>query len=213
MLTTARITIAGLVVLGVSFGVAGCTPSTHQILPTVHKLSVEEKATYLATRFESMEEALVAQYPSAELPDVETVRLVTLDEWPRDHSQCLTDQGFPSTFDEDGSIQTEVPAGQEQAKASAEYVCEVRFPLDPQFDQPLNSSQLNYLYNYYVGDLTSCLNRRGIETLDPPSLQVFKSTYYSEGSWLPFAPQRIAQADWGEITNECPQLPKGLFGL
>ena len=90
------------------------------------------------------------------------------------------------------------------------YICEAEFPVDPSFYNPLNESQLKYLYYYMAHTLRSCLSAEGFEIDDPPSEQQFIENYDRNGGWQPFAD--VPDQSRERLERECPQIPEGIYG-
>lgn len=94
--------------------------------------------------------------------------------------------------------------------AEARYVCEVEYPVDPIYYEPLSTAQLKELYSYRVGDLIACLEDNGYSVdVAPPSETLFVE---SGGEWSPYAELSIASSDLAEISRTCPQVPSTLYG-
>lgn len=161
----------------------GCTtiPDSTPDISTSGTASPEDTNARLAFDQGVKLDALLTQYPQAVVPDSKLVRTVTLEEWPTTMAQCLTDQGFPSTVVDGGVSSTNI-VGQEEAKEVARYVCNVEYPLDPKFNRPLTAKQLDQLYDYYAGELTSCLEANGQEIAAPPSRQLFGEAFNTAGT-------------------------------
>lgn len=157
---------------------------------------------------------VVSVYPDALRPDVEPVRTVSTDEWADVISQCLRDEGFPAvTSPGDGSIEwSGVPQAQMQSFHVARYSCTVMFPRDPSHQGRLTPAQLDKLYDYYVGELTDCLQNLKYEVPPRPSREVFKETYYT-APWLPFAEAfsgPLSEDQRSQLSRDCPQAPSDL---
>jgi hypothetical protein len=201
--------------MGALSGLTGCsTAAPHAQPPKLAAMSSTEKDRLNAVHLNESWTELVSQFPNAEKPNpVPTrVRYVTLDDWPQANASCLTDQGFAATVSPDGGVGTHVAPGQEEASALATYVCDVEYPIDPKFNEPLVKSQLAYLYSYYVSELTPCLQKAGFSVPDAPSLQTFEDTYNSSNPWAPYAEVKVSGDKMTRINKECPQTPTGLYG-
>lgn len=159
-------------------------------------------------------DALLLDFPDAEVPEVERVRLVSLEEWPTAMADCLTAQGYLAIA-EGGGLSTAPPFGQEEPYAVAYYVCSVEYPINPREMIPLVEDQIRYLYDYYTTVMTPCLEAEGYEVPEPPSRQTFISTYGQPGSWAPYrlvAEAASSQEEWDRINRLCTQTPPELFG-
>ncbi len=161
-------------------------------------------------------EALQARYPSATRPDVEIVRIVTANEWASAISQCLIDEGFPYVEAKpDGGVQwLDVPTAQMQGFDIARFTCSAMYPRDPSHQEPLTEAQLDWLYNYYTGEMTECLTELGYDVPPPPSAQAFRETYYTDHPWLPFSDayrQVQSQKEYDTLATTCPQAPDEIW--
>ena len=152
---------------------------------------------------------LRSAYPDVELPSVSRVKFVSSNEWPEAIAACLNEEGFDVSV-KDGGVGGMVLYDQQEPYALAMYVCKIKYPLDPKFNVPFSESQLDYLYHYYTGELTTCLEDAGYSIADPPSRQKFVETY-GAGNWAPYNSVRDV-TEWSELNRKCPQLPDGLFG-
>lgn len=195
---------------------AGCSPSSPDLVSDdgrVHipSLSVKEKARLAHEAAETSWAAIVAAHPNAERPSVEFVRFVLPNEWAEGRVECLAEYGIAATIDADGGVAYRAQKSQEQSVDVANYACDVMYPMDPVATQRLNESQVAHLYNYYIGDLSTCLRSKGVPVTMGPSLAVFAETLYGDDSWSPYA--AVADDDdWEALNRECPQTPDGLYG-
>lgn len=160
-------------------------------------------------------DTLLEAYPDADVPEVDRVRFVDLNEHPQAMADCLTSEGFVSEADvEAGSYSVSAPAGQEISLAVATYVCSLRYPINPRSTMPLNDDQIRFLYEYYVQVATPCLAEEGYDVPPPPSLQTFIGSY-EQGVWQPYAlvvEAATSDEEWQRINRLCPQTPSGLYG-
>lgn len=159
-------------------------------------------------------DTLLAQFPEADVPTVERVRFVELDEWAVVTASCLTDEGFYAEATSNG-LSSSADPGQEQELAVATYVCALKYPTNPRTNIPLNDDQKRFLYEYYTRVLTPCVEAEGFQVPPPPTQQSYIETYGNEGSWNPYA--LVAEAtggeeEWLRINALCPQVPPGLYG-
>lgn len=188
---------------------AGCTASS-----TSGTVTEEQRDARLTLEQSQRLDALTSQYPEATVPAVELVRMVTLSEWPETMAACLTELGFPATV-EDGGVASTTVAGQEEAKEVARYVCNVMYPLDPKFNEPLNAEQLDFLFDYFTGELTKCLSDQGVEVSSPPSRQLFAESFVTAEAWSPYlsVPEDLSSDEWTALNVACPQGPEGLYDI
>ncbi|MEN9620058.1 MAG: hypothetical protein RL499_251 [Actinomycetota bacterium] len=193
-------------------GLAGCSGEIRP--PTVPDYSASDLEAQTAADNQRALDALLNDFPDAEVPDVDQVRLVTLEEWPFAIAECLNAQGFIATA-EDGGLSSGAPSGQEMPYAIAYYVCSVEYPIDPRQMIPLVDDQIRYLYDYYTQVMTPCLEAEGYQVPDPPSLQTFMLSYGQPGSWAPYtlvAEAVTSQEEWDRINRLCTQTPAELYG-
>lgn len=192
--------------------VAGCSSSPRP--PELPDYSAAELEAQTAADNQRALDALLRDFPDAEVPNVERVRLVSLEEWPFAIAECLTAEGFVAIA-EDGGFSSGAPFGQELPYALAYYVCSVEYPINPREMVPLVEDQIRYLYDYYTQVMTPCLEAEGYEVPPAPSQQTFVSTYGQPESWAPYtlvAEAASSQEEWDRINRLCTQTPAGLFG-
>jgi hypothetical protein len=180
--------------------------------PVPDSLTPEQKSQLIETDLQDEREALLARYPNLEVPDVVIVRVITLDEWGSTRAACMTEQGFPAQVNEWGGTTGTGNLSQDQPLALARYICNAQFPVDPLYEQPLNDSQLAFLYYYYTHELRDCLIDHGQELPDPPSEQVFIEQYGTDKTWTPYRFVSASDSDLTELNEECPQAPEGIYG-
>lgn len=145
--------------------------------------------------------------------DVEFERYIYPDEYAAALVPCLTEQGVPASALPDGGIGFgDIPPEQARLQTEALYRCQVRFPVHPFFEQPLDDEQLRRLYDYLAEELTACLEAEGYATAPPPSAEIFIESYYDPQSatWSPYPiedPRLDQEAEWYRLNEVCPQTP------
>lgn len=145
--------------------------------------------------------------------DVEFERYISPEEYAAVMVPCVTEQGIPVEALPDGGLSFgDIPPEQSVLQAEAMYRCEVRFPTHPMFLEPLDSQQLERLYDYFVGDLTACLHGEEYETPAPPSREAFVASYYDPDAepWSPWPvndPRLEVVEEWHRLNQVCPQSP------
>jgi hypothetical protein len=193
-------------------GLAGCSGNVRPpILPDYSDADLEAQTA--ADNQRALDD-LLGDFPDADVPEVDQVRLVTLEEWPFAMAECLSAQGFLATA-VDGGLSAGAPTGQEMPYAIAYYVCSVEYPINPRQMVPLVDDQIRYLYDYYTQVMTPCLEAEGYQVPDPPSQQTFISSYGQPGSWAPYtlvAEAVSSQEEWDRINRLCTQTPAELYG-
>jgi hypothetical protein len=152
------------------------------------------------------------QYPNAVRPQVERIKTVTHLEWPEAMTECLQQGGFQAKAIAGGGITSgDIPTAQAEAYAVKQYECSVKFPFNYQYYMPLNTSQMKYLYSYYVDDLAPCLVDHDVDVADAPSWETFAETFGSESAWSPLENLTLAEAQESGIDKACPADPEGLY--
>jgi hypothetical protein len=164
----------------------------------------------LRAQAESLAEMVRGQYPDAGLPEVSVLRVVTPDEQLPLLVDCLNEQGFSVTLEDDG-YSSQIPVDQGEAYAIATYVCQASYPVDPRYTMPLTTGELETVYRYYVDVQMPCLASQGVALTDePPSLQQFIDSSYAQG-WIPYsAVGNVSQSTWERLNEACPQEVPGL---
>lgn len=162
---------------------------------------------------EQYRNGVLALFPDADLPNVDPIRLVTTEEWPKVVAQCVTEAGFPAKITADGGVDIDVgnPA-QEEAMWIADFVCKSQYPIDPRYQQPLDESQQKRLYRYYVTKLMPCVESFGIPVDDPPTETVFLQDINTDHGWHPYDHvDGIARDQLESLLTNCPQQPPDSF--
>lgn len=185
-------------VLGV-FLLVGCSGSS------------DEDVDALAPELQEEAHAMAAGWGISEIPDVEPVRIIDLHEWASVQSECLIAAGYPVEVHEDGEgldlsqIEPEVID-----EFNAERLrCEMTYPVDPKYYEPLSQSQLTRLYEYRSTTLIECMEEEGyIVSEEPPSEALF---FELDGGWSPYEHVSLTPAGYASLTQACPQGPDDLY--
>lgn len=208
-----QITLAKLVSLLVAVALlTGCSSANPQAVEGSGPEPTASSASDARSVADSLWRSLAARYPGAERPSVDLVRYVTPREWATAQSDCLHEAGFPdvSVMDDGGLQVLGVPDSQKEALAVAQYVCGVKYAIDPQYTDPFTEDELNSIYVYYVDFLVPCLTGQGYSVADVPSRGSFVD---SRGRWSPYeSVEPGTQESWVALNKTCPQWPDGLFG-
>ncbi|MDO5067848.1 MAG: hypothetical protein Q4D96_11260 [Propionibacteriaceae bacterium] len=150
--------------------------------------------------------------------DVELIRWIEgTEEHMKTIAQCLTDQGFPA---EAGLRGVSFPGGgipeeQDEPLATAVYVCQAQYSLDPRFYDEYNEEQLALLYDYFEQYYIPCMKAHDqpVNEKDKPTRDVYIATFNDPDSdpWWPY-PRDTAVPD--NVSKACPELPpdKALYG-
>lgn len=202
--------LAVVAVLGLAL--SACTNAP--VVAQPDELSAEESQELLQAYLDSEWANVLARFPDAARPDVDIVRIIDSSEWATTVADCLSEDGFDATATVDGSISYFGVPSQGDSYAVAFYTCEARYPVDPKYNAPLNESQLNFLYDYFLNDLKPCLEGEGYEVPSAPSRQTFLESYAEDDGWSLYknVAGRVGPGELAELNKKCPQLPEGLYG-
>ena len=172
-------------------------------------LSQAERAE-LRSKITDSRWAATGLYPD-QRPATPPVTTVSLEEWGYAYVKCMTIAGFDSyVAGPDGSY-TRQDGDYTDAEVVANYVCDISFEIEDQYDGWFNDAQLDYVYDYYRQSLVPCLERRGLEVAQAPTRNEFHATF---GSWHPYfalveSERRELSAD-ASVPVECPAVPPGI---
>lgn len=161
--------------------------------------------------FSTMRARLLAEYPTAKIPETAVVRAVSLQDHPAVQAACLDAKGFDSSVSDDQAVVTKVESGKDEAFQVARIECATEYPLQEKYTRPLTPSQLATLYKYQTEDLTQCLVHHGVTVPKAPTLSTFQSHYGSASTWTPYSHVQTSGARWSQINAECPQYPSNIF--
>lgn len=157
------------------------------------------------------------EFPGVVLPGVKIVSYVNPREGLATQADCISKLGFPATPTKDqGIVFGDIPDDQAEAQSVAVYTCRAQYPIDPKYMQPLNRSQLDYLYYYSQHDLTQCIKTQGFSVPKLPTRAAFAAIVAGKSAeaWDPF--QEVeATANYDQlmdITEKCPQYPPATWG-
>ena len=175
---------------------AGCSSGDLEV-----DSDIAESSGYLSVRAQNWAD----YFGVADPPDVEVVRYVGTEELDKIVRQCVTDAGYPAT---DGGF--DVPAGNEEAFALAQYTCYVQYPVPERYTQAWGDEQVRAQYRWTVDFVIPCLEERGHPIAPPPSEAVFLELH-SNDPYFPFAEVKLSvpedefNAAWMRLETECPQ--------
>lgn len=158
----------------------GSTESVLSKYDSSHQLTASEAEQ--AYR-ESLDDAAAAgsiQNP----PSVPRIRFISPEELGSVRVDCLRDQGIPAKATEGlGYSLGDVPASQGAAANLADYVCQAKFPLHPQYNLPASSAAKGLAYDWMVNQTIPCLKAQGLLIDSPPSREVWVAS--GANAWLP----------------------------
>lgn len=117
-------------------------------------------------------------------PRVPRTRFIGPEELGSVRVDCLREQGIPAKATEGlGYSLGDVPASQGAAANLADYICQARFPLHPQYNLPASSAAKGLAYDWMVKKTIPCLKAKGLLIGDPPSRAVWVAA--GANAWLP----------------------------
>ncbi|MDR1355215.1 MAG: hypothetical protein LBJ43_02945 [Propionibacteriaceae bacterium] len=156
-----------------------------------------------------------------EFPKVQVVRFVAPAERPEAWKECMLAAGWAVylTFDSGMAPPDDLPSDQLSAYYLDEYVCFAQFPIPPWLVQVFGGDQIRVVFDYYVNVLIPCLAERNIRVAEPPTWEVFRDSWVSDGSggfsagsdaWFPYGSVKAStysETAWEELNIACPQNP------
>lgn len=121
------------------------------------------------------------------VPDVQLVRFVRPDEAPFVRVPCLQELGIPAEAlpEENGYSIGDVPASQGKAVNEAQYICEAKYPLHPQYELKPSAAALGRQYDWMVSMQVPCMKRLGYAISEPPSKEVWIASRATGEVWGP----------------------------
>lgn len=141
----------------------------------------------------------------SEPPVVAVIRRVAPAEQSDLVATCMEDRGWPVEVDPDGGVMASVPNHQMPALNESWYVCWASYPPLAQYLRPLDDDQLGQLYDYYVDDLTPCLQAEGY-LIEPPSRAVWlHDASTSDRHWMPYFD--VDGTPTNDVFQRCPASP------
>lgn len=213
-----RLAISGLVL---ATSLAACsTPELVAIeppneSPTPSSVATDSSASAIMD-VDALWETFAVRHPNAQQPEARFVRYVDANEIAQVTADCLIAAGWTDvTVRSDGGIAAgPSDPSQQLAFDMSMFVCMVEYPLDPRYSSRLSEERLALLHDYYIGELTSCLEREGYRVSDAPSKTTFVETFYDVG-WTPYVDINNNFAgnedSWVKLNEACPQWPSGFF--
>lgn len=174
-------------------------------------MSAARAETILDASTDQAWQLVESRHPGLERPAVDRVRTVSHADWAPTQERCMTAAGFPQAKAmPDASLSSgQVPEAQSEPFAVAEYTCGAEYPMAAKYQTAFNESQLEWLYRYSTGELTKCLQDRGISVERGPSEQEFID---SDGAWSPYRSVDLPQSRYYELVTACPEIPDSIYG-
>lgn len=202
--------LAALVLTGAGLLLAGCvsTAAPASVGPTY---SPAELSRLVQETLDDQWAYVSSNYPDAIRPVVPIVRYTTMQDQSETYVACLRDAGFDVALGGNGQgVVSEGLVSQAEAYDLAYYTCQAMYPLDPAFRVPLTKQEVEFIYDYLVGDLSDCLRDAGVEPATAPSFQSFLETYGTDSTWSPYEGITVeSQERFDELNRSCPQYPPG----
>lgn len=185
--------------------ITGCAP-TEVELATGDSSSGDGSAEYLQSRAEQW----ATFYGVSDPPDVDVVRYVDTEELDATLRECMTAAGYPT--ESNGGVN--VPEGNEDAFALAQYTCAVQYPVPERYTRTWTDEQIQVQYGWTVDFVIPCLEERNHPIAEPPSESVFVDSWRSN-PYFPFSQVSLSVAAenfnraWAELEEACPQQAPG----
>lgn len=185
-------------------GLAGCSAPSEK--PGSDTTTDSGSSDYLQGQADQWAEYYGVEDP----PDVEVVRYVDTPERDAALRDCLTGAGYPT--ESNGGVN--VPSGNEDAFALAQYTCAVQYPVPERYTKTWSDKEIRLQYAWTVDFVIPCLEDRGHPISDPPSESVFVDSWLS-APYFPFAQVSLTVAEgnfnqaWTELEDACPQQAPG----
>lgn len=186
----------GLLVPAVVMTLAGCAAGEPEGVS-----GTEDSPQSLKKQAEGWADFLGVEDP----PEVKPVRYVETEERDEVVLQCLSEAGYTII---DGGV--DVPTGNEEAFALAQYTCYMQYPVPERYAQPWGEEQVRAQYAWTIDFVIPCLEERGHPIAPPPSESVFVDSYDSD-PYYPFVEVNLAvpeaefNAAWYQLEADCPQ--------
>ncbi|WP_193509610.1 hypothetical protein [Cryobacterium sp. BB736] len=153
-------------------------------------------------------EKVLVRFPDATRPDVHYIRTPEHDAYMATIVDCLSDEGVEAALAENGGGY-EFLNGYTEQVAVAEYICNVMYPIDPSLYPIATKDQIGQIHDYFVTELTPCLEQEGHEIDAPPSRQYFVDNWPHAG-WNPYFSVDTSDPDRTTILEEkCPPVWPG----
>lgn len=179
----------------------GCTAGDSGAKP-----ANEGSDDYLQARSEQW----AAFYGVENPPAIDMVRYVDTVELDATLQECLAAAGYPT--ESNGGVN--VPSGNEDAYALAQYTCAVEYPVPERYTKEWGDAQVRTQYSWTVEFVIPCLEALNHPVAPPPSESVFVDSWASD-PYFPFAQISLAVPEedfnqvWAQLEATCPQQAPG----
>lgn len=162
----------------------------------------EEKLALRATYLKEQAE----QLNLAEPPEIALERWIRSDEFGAVSEKCYAEYGFDVKSTLDGrSLDVVTFPAEDQVPLFdlTVYTCSARFSVDPGYRQPITQDQMRVRFEYELDFLIPCLQDLGHTTPEPPSLETYISTFWTD-NWSAWNDIQAADAI---LEAACPPTP------
>ena len=135
-------------------------------------------------------------------PTVEVVRIVHPFDFFDAYEECMAAEGWSP--DAGGNYGTST---QGEALRLAMYVCTARYPQDEKYTQPFSEAQQRIIYDYFVTELSPCLEREGHAVPEPPTWEAFRDAIGTANEFVPYDFVTAGPAERETLEATCPFYP------
>lgn len=157
-----------------------------------------------------------SNFPDEPRPEVEMVKLASVEDWPYLFSECMRAAGWDYRMDAEGGMSVSFDVDDDASVGSPfsrdTYECSARYPHDPETSGAYNGAQRAYLWDYYGRWLVPCLEAAGYHTSEAPTRQEYIDGEGGWGWWSPYSsilmPEQPAESS--ELIERCAPLPPAL---
>ncbi|MDO5646164.1 MAG: hypothetical protein Q4G21_10840 [Dermabacter sp.] len=230
-LATLATRAAGAFVAAAALFLSGCTSTTspsgaetaaadytESSASWAPKESIKHRTYTEAEKWERRQQWLASMASEMNIENPPEIDLIRWTTTPQDTGQaeaaCLTEAGFPATYDEvsggvvfgDGGV----PDSQTGALYNASFTCYSQYTRVPGLLTDWSTDQLGMLYDYWTEAFVPCVEARGYTVEEPPSREVYVDTFFEfrDDQWRPEdALKLLPQAEREEVGKACPVMP------
>ena len=184
---------------------AGCSPSPGPPRPAT------------AEEIQALREAQARNWwdtfaDGAPMPVVEVIEVLPAEESYERQLQCITDAAIPGvTVMDGGGVHYEGDGGYDDpwplALEQQYWLCAQQYPVGGEDEYILSTSELAWLYDFYLKRYQPCLGSLGFEFLDFPEREQFIGDAAGYPAWVPhdYSVAPVPTRDqWTLIAERCP---------
>jgi len=140
--------------------------------------------------------------PDSPRPEVERIRIVSMEEAEAVHTQCLIDAGYENT-------RLTTTFGADSYERLAIYTCTAQYPTPPASYGLFSEEQLDFLYDYFMQVTVPCLEANGVTVPDIPSREDFKvPSSQLKQVWIPYYSIDLDRDVAFLMTDRCRYVPE-----